>query len=100
MVWPILISVSVIPGAFSARAGQAPVARAPAAAALEAKKVRRVFMKILPFRSQRRTSPPSLGSVRPRLQELETRATSLTKARIAPMAPAGIKAMIKISNTP
>src|SRR5271156_4098975 len=47
MVWPILISASVIPGALSARAGQAPVAVAAAAAALDAKKVRRVFMIFL-----------------------------------------------------
>jgi hypothetical protein len=49
MVWPILISVSVIPGAFSARAGQAPVAKAAAAAALDCRNMRRVFMDFLLF---------------------------------------------------
>src|ERR1700739_4823089 len=49
MVWPILISVSVTPGAFSARAGQALVAKAAAAAALDCRNMRRVFMRFLLF---------------------------------------------------
>src|ERR1700677_4076498 len=49
MVWPILISVSVTPGAFSARAGHALVASAPTAAALDVKNVRRVFIYFPPF---------------------------------------------------
>src|SRR5271157_250486 len=44
MVCPILISVSVMPGALAARAGQALVARAAAAAALDCRNVRRFFM--------------------------------------------------------
>src|SRR5579863_2056552 len=48
MVWPILISVSVIPGALSARAEPALAAKA-AAAALDCRNVRRLIMAILPF---------------------------------------------------
>jgi hypothetical protein len=49
MVWPILISVSVTPGAFSARAGHALVASAAAAAAPDFMNVRRVVMYFLPY---------------------------------------------------
>src|SRR5271155_371257 len=49
MVWPILISVSVTPGALSARAGQQLVVKAAAAAALDCRNTRRVVMKLLPF---------------------------------------------------
>src|SRR5271154_2272406 len=49
MVWPILISVSVIPGAFSARAGHALVAKAAAAAMLDCRNMRRVVMSFLLF---------------------------------------------------
>src|SRR5580658_8939863 len=48
MVLPILISVSVTPGALSARAEPAPAASA-AAAALDFRNMRRVIMAILPF---------------------------------------------------
>src|SRR5271168_4940527 len=51
MVWPILISVSVTPGAFSARAGHPLAANAAAVIALEVRNVRRVVMKtsLFPF---------------------------------------------------
>jgi hypothetical protein len=44
MVWPILISVSVTPGALAARAGQSPEARYAAEAALDCKNKRRDTM--------------------------------------------------------
>src|ERR1700693_2603702 len=44
MVWPILISVSVIPGALAARAGQSLEANAAKAAAPDCRNERRVVM--------------------------------------------------------
>src|ERR1700733_263198 len=48
MVWPILISVSVTPGAFSGRAAGKPWAEYAAAAAADCNRKRRVIMLSLP----------------------------------------------------
>src|SRR5271155_635128 len=61
MVWPILISVSVIPGASTARAGR-PAAAKAAAAALQARNVRRVVMKYLPRQLAISTNLSSRGA--------------------------------------
>src|ERR1700722_14512347 len=49
IVWPILISVSVTPGAFSARAPRKPWAEYAAAAAADSNRKRRVIMLCLPI---------------------------------------------------
>src|SRR5208337_935734 len=62
MVWPILISASVIPGAASVRPGEAPHAKDPRLAALDCRKARRDTMAgsvlFLLEKEARRRPPP------------------------------------------
>src|SRR5271155_4974688 len=82
MVWPILISVSVIPGALSARAEPA-LAASAAAAALDCRNERRVIMAILPFLH---TCRRYLRRRRFQLQFVETE-RARAKRRSPPPAP-------------
>src|SRR5208283_2121182 len=103
MVWPILISVGVMPGAFSARAGQALVAKAATAAALDCRNVRRVVMELLPlgFSLQRSLYIIYFSVPRPVVSSARgPRAKNRVAARMAPAAPEGATAMIRISSTP
>ena len=105
MVCPILISVSVTPGAFSAKAGRA--ARAAAVAALACKNVRRENILLSPCllltRAVVRVAFPSLyfiGAAADLDGFRNRRSTLRVKNRPTPTAPDGAAYMITISKIP
>src|SRR5580704_17030616 len=103
MVWPILISVSVMPGALSARAGHALVAKAAAAAALDCKNVRRVVIELLPlgFSLQQSLYTTYFTVPRPVASSARgPRAKNRRATRTAPATPVGIDAMNRMRSNP